>query len=515
MWSNFSEKLKKRTRELISDHEAYAKWVHDENVRRTERSTRVVDKVQLRVPEAWSAAPGFNPYLVRSRRTNIAHSVTKALKAGSYTPRPPFTFLVPKTGGGDRQVSTFQIADELVSLNVHRSLLKKNFPLLSSRAYAYRYDRGPHDAISYMSSEFTRSKRLFVAEYDFRQFFDTVSHEFIFDRLDDSSMKVTSLEKNIIRNFLQTPILEPRQYGPTASSKPRTKGIPQGTSLSLFLANLAASELDRTLELLGVGFVRFADDTLIWSSSYERICQAVAALYEASARIGSEINEDKSHGIRILTSSSARSVEMSSAAHVDFLGHRLDLHSISMKDASVKKIKNRIKELVYTNLLLEPSKGTQNPGRLTGTNVDRDYLTLIFQLRRYLYGSLSEADLRKFRSGSIPKIKFEGVMSYFPLVNNREELTKLDGWIVTTIWLALRKRARLLKNAGLRVLPPYGLEKEDLIKFNAQPYNSGHDSMDLRIPSVRRIADVISLAVVTHGLQIVSSKGPLYSYEDQ
>lgn len=513
MRPNFKERLEKHSQRLISEHESYAKWVHDENARRMRRSIRTVERVPLQIPPAWSADPGFNPYLVRSRRAGIAHSVTKALKSGSYDPRPPFTFSVPKTGGGERQVSTFQIADEIISLQVYRSLLTKNFPLLSSRAYAYRYDRGPHDAISYISSEFTRTKRIFVAEYDFQDFFGSISHEYLFERLKESNMKVTPLEKHIIERFLQAPILESGAYSATASSEPRTAGIPQGTSLSLFLANLAASELDRSLELLGVGFVRFADDTLIWSSSYEQICQAVTALYEASALIGSAIHEDKSKGIRLLTSVPSRPAEMTTTEHVNFLGHRLDLQTIRMKDSSLDKIKKRITELVYTNLLLEPSKGSQCSDRLTETNVDKDYVTLIFQLRRYLYGSLTESDLRRFRNGSIPKMKFDGVMSYFPLVNNSKELTQLDGWIATTIWLAMQKRARLLKAAHLGVPDPHGLSKEELITFKAQSPKATGGSTDLRIPSVRRISDVISLAVTTHGLQVVSSNGPLYSYE--
>ena len=345
-----------------------------------------------------------------------------------------------------RQVSTFQIIDEVISLQTYRSLLTKNFSTLSSRAYAYRYDRGPHDAISYMSAEFSKSKRLFVAEYDFSKFFDTVSHEFLFDRLADPGMKVTSLEKQIVKNFLESPVLEPQSYGGTAPSQPRIKGIPQGTSLSLFLANLAASELDRSLELLGVGFVRFADDTLIWSTSYEQICKAVSSLYEASNRIGALINEGKSHGIRLLTSN--KEAEISTTSHIEFLGHRLDLDKISIKDESLRKIKNRVQELIYTNLLLEPSRGTQRADRLTDANADHDYLTLISQLRRYLYGSLSESDLRNFQNGALPKMKFDGVMSYFPLVNSKDQLKNLDGWIVNTIWLALRKRARLLKKYG-------------------------------------------------------------------
>jgi hypothetical protein len=65
---------------------------------------------------------------------------------------------------------------------------------------------------------------------------------------------------------LAAPTLEQSKY--TTSYKPLSQGfgIPQGTSISLFLANVAAYALDRRLETLGVGFVRYADDTIIWST---------------------------------------------------------------------------------------------------------------------------------------------------------------------------------------------------------------------------------------------------------
>ncbi|MBH5301037.1 hypothetical protein K1I36_00285 [Corynebacterium silvaticum] len=380
---------------------------------------------------------------------------------------------------------------------------------MSSRAYAYRYDRGPHDAISFINSEFSCRKRLFIAEYDLRGFFDNIRHEYFMTLVESSMFKITNLEAQIMKSFLDSPVLVPDHNGGFAP-KPRKVGIPQGTSLSLFLANMAAHELDRELERLGVCFVRFADDTLIWSPSYEQICRAVESLHDCVDRMGVEINEIKSPGIRLLVPEASGGAEIASTSSVDFLGHTLGLKKVRIKESSIRKIKSRIEHLIYTNLLLEPLRQKQDKGRLSYPDVDKDYVTLIFQIRRYLYGSLSEEDLRRYRRGAVSRLKFDGVMSYFPLVDDKTQLNALDGWIVNVIWLALKKRSKLLSAEGMALPKPHGLSRSDLIEFKSR--DASRYELDLCIPSFRRISEVIRDAVDTHGLNVITDKKTFYTY---
>ncbi|MFC1473164.1 reverse transcriptase domain-containing protein [Rhodococcus qingshengii] len=417
---------------------------------------------------------------------------------------------MPKPSGGERIVSTFQIADEVVSNYLLRSLTRKNLPKLSSRSYAYRPDLGPHDAISYLRSEFAREHRLFVAEYDFRKFFDTVEHEHLRKSLDRMGIIKTPLEEYTIDMFLKAPEPYLSNIDKKLEKPPRYRGIPQGTSLSLFLANIAASELDRSLERLGVGFVRYADDTLIWSADYGKICAASAALYEASEQIGSPVNSEKSNGIRLLIGEEEPKTEMKSTTSVIFLGHDIGLRSVRIKIESINRIKAKIKNLIYANLLLEPAAGTQVHARLK--DKDRDYIVLIWQLRRYLYGSLTERQVRDFHKGAIPPMSFEGVMSFYPLVDDYASLRELDSWIATRIWLAMRKRAQLLSTSSIAPTPPHGLTRSELINFKVKSTRTG-DLIDLRIPSLYKIASVLRRAVSTHGLGVVSGRTPLYHYD--
>lgn len=234
MWWKLDERLLDVTTRQIRAFETYRNSVHDENARRKRRTNITPDLLSVHEPETWALDPGFNPYRVRARRHAIAHSVTGRLRMHDYSPRRPAGFVVPKPSGGSRTVSTFQIVDEAISNRLLRSLTRKNLPRLSSRAYAYRPDVTPHDAIHYVQSEFRREHRLFVAEYDFSKFFDTVRHDYLFEALDRMAILRTPLEDALIREFLKAPEPYLRREEKHAAVPDRDAGIPQGTSVSLF-----------------------------------------------------------------------------------------------------------------------------------------------------------------------------------------------------------------------------------------------------------------------------------------
>lgn len=509
MWWQLDRRINDAATNKIRDHQAYIKSVADENARRRRRSTVAPAELPTREPATWRMDDGFNPYHVRSRSHVIAHAISKRLGDRSYSPHPPAGFRVPKSSGGHRVVGTFQIADEVVSNYVFRSLMRKNLAKLSQWSYAYRSDRGAHDAIAHVGEEIHEASRLYIAEFDFSKFFDSVDHEYLRDSLDRLGIIRTAPEQLVIDRFLEAP--EPYLERCASQQRaPRRRGIPQGTSISLFLANIAATEMDRGLERLGVGFARYADDTLIWSTDYGKISQAAAVLFDASKRLGAPINPEKSNGVRLLLDGAKDPAEIKSATAVDFLGHSISTKSVTIKQSSLERIKTRIHRLIYNNLLREPLQGTQSAVRLG--RFDKDYYILILQLRRYLYGPLSENEIRRFQKGAIPPLSFEGVMSFFPLVDDDEVLLSLDSWMATEIWLALRKRASLLGSRGITLVPPMGLDRQELIDFRSASRSTG-DAVDLRMPSFRRASTVIRQAITRYGLGVVDSKSDLYLYD--
>lgn len=489
------QEVLREARRLIFRHETKGRLIAEEYERRVRRSTSPQPTMQLKRPEHWTVDSGFDPYITRSRSQRISHSVRSSLVGRRYTPRHPYAFDVPKADGGTRRVCIYQVADSAVSKMLFEGILKKNLPLLSARAYAYRKDLSAQNAIQYVKSEFAGRNRLYIAEYDFSKYFDTIDHDHIYRVLNDHFL-LTTVERQAVEGFLRVGPSGADNYS-ALGGPVREAGIPQGTSISLFLANIAAWELDRELEGHGVGFVRYADDTLIWSTDYSRIASAVDILHSHADSIGVSVNASKSPGVRLLVPVGGKG-EMVTTDHVDYLGHRIRTDGVRMKPEAEERLKARIDQLLFHTLLREPLLGTQNPSRVA-TNVDHDYVSTIARLRRFLYGDLSEKALRRYQSRGAPLRRFKGVMSAYPLLDDTDSLAKLDEWILDRIWLAVRKRGRLLRAAGFDPLPsPHELERSELRNLSAKSATTGN-RIDLAVPSVRRIASVVADAAARYG----------------
>jgi hypothetical protein len=203
--------------------------------------------------------------------------------------------------------------------------------------------------------------------------------------------------------------------------------------------------------------------------------------------------------------------EMMSTDAVEYLGYRIGLGHVGIKTQSIDKIKQRIGTLIYWTLINEPSHKTQRLTRLS-SQVDQDYVSLVWRLRRYLYGDLSEKAVRRYQRGDVPLRRFKGVMSAYPLADDHADLIALDEWILTQVWLALRLRARLLASAGARTpLPaPHGRSRQELRSLTAVSARTGA-AIDLTVPSARRIARVLERAAARHGASAIGRSRP-YDY---
>lgn len=511
----FESELTSECRKLIQRFEWYARELRDDDRRRSRRTGETV-RGDIHRPSYWSVDDAFNPYKVNASLSSISRAVRIALREHDYTPYNPVEYQVPKLDGSLRTVSVFSVADSTVSRRVYRSLLYKNKSRLSSYSYAYRDDLTTHDAIQNITADLQSRGRIFLAEYDFSKYFDSISQEYVWRILDEKRFLLSQLERHVIERFLATTLQPQESYvrknpeGETQTDEPK-KGIPQGTSISLFLANVAAWELDRSLERLGVGFARYADDTIVWSYDYGRICEAVESLTQLGADIGAQINFKKSEGISIFAPTGAP-VEFKPKPTVEFVGYRVAAAGkIGLRPSVVKRIKKRMSYLIWTNLLEPLRKGHFVAARVA-PQVDRDYVVMILQLRRYLYGNLTEAKLRRLLDGRAKQIRYPGLMSFFPLVDDIEQLKSLDGWLHHTVYTSLRARTQLLKSRGVIFPPtPHGLSREALL--TASGTTSADTAIDLRIPSFVRIGTAIQRAALAHGPNAVGRAGGPQHYD--
>jgi len=501
--------IRKEAGKLVRRHQKYLSDLAA-NIRRKEARSGIAIVKVMQAPAYWTCDSGFNPYHVRSNAKGISYAVDRALSAGQYRPRPAVKYTVPKEDGGTREVSVFQVADNAVSTLTFNRLIEKNARHLSAHAYAYRRDLTVHDAVLHVSSDFRSKSRIFVAEFDFSKFFDSISHEHIRRTLADERFFLTERERKVIDSFLRTPALEQASYARNTTAE-RERGIPQGTSISLFLANIAAYPLDRKLESLGAGFARYADDTLIWGESYDVVCRAVNALEQTASEMGVELNFVKSEGISLLCPDGLPA-EFKSKSSVSFVGYRIGSKTISIRETTLERSKQWMAYLIYANLLQEPKRGRSLKTRLLH-GIDQDYRILLIQLRRYLYGELSESQLRKYMARQTPLMRYHGLMSFYPIVNDEQLLKELDGWLLNSVFRALRLRAKMFNAAGITPLAaPHGLTKTQLLKLRYYPTIGLSRFVDLRFPSVARVARLIRRASITYGASAIANPKSLVYY---
>jgi len=421
--------IREEADKLILRYHAYHNNLHHEHKRNKKRISNPPPKI-IEIPNYWKTDNKFNPFYVKKKSKSIAKSIAKKILDRTYKPFPPYIKEISKEGGGVRKVSIYQIPDSAVSKIYYSRLLSKNKHRFSSFSYAYRNDRNVHFAIQDIWLDISNDARLFISEFDFSDFFGSITHDYLKAQYKKNGFYISEEEEFIINAFLDG----------------RDVGIPQGTSISLFLANLVCWELDSKFEKNGLKFARYADDTVIWSSDYQKISKSFSIINEFSSLTGIEINAKKSEGISLLTREELPSEFKNTKTFINFLGYAISVDSVSIKNNSVKKIQKQISYLLYRNLI-QPLKGTKLKGLIIPAN-DRDkaLVTAIMQIRRYMYGGLSSQQLRNYINGKSKRIQFKGIMSFYPLVNNKKQLQSLDGWLVAIIFRTLKLRLKLLKS---------------------------------------------------------------------
>ncbi len=277
--------------------------------------------------------------------------------------------------------------DSAVAHYLYRELLRRNGHRFSSYSFAYRPDRTAHFAVEHLFKAVQRRKKLFIVEYDFAKYFDTISHDYLRQLL-KRELKVSPREQRLAGAFLGFRRAKRRQAFEKGIFEENQRGIAQGSSLSLFFANVACMELDRKLEATGATFARYADDTIILCSDYQQATVCADLMLSHGQLSGTEVNFEKSDGIWLLTPEKEGEIRAKQSFY--FLGYEIGLCDIGLSPKAEKRIKKRISTIIHRHLLLYPKRKLFNPARVEPSGVDWDMVTCINEVRRYLYGRVTE-----------------------------------------------------------------------------------------------------------------------------
>lgn len=395
----------------------------------------------------------FDPSYCKRNANLLAKVIWHKVQNLDYQPLPALKFYKDKANGGKRPLMAFSIPDTALANILMKRLRERNIKRFSPHSFAYHPEKNVFDAILDLRSFIRSSPKIYSVQVDFKNYFESIPHPYIEKLLNDPELfSLTPAEKNVLKQFLRHGYAQKIEYEKGTFER-RKIGTPQGSSISLILANLANHSLDTALEKLPGKFVRFADDVTALCESYEDAIKIERTFFDHCGFSGIELNREKSPGIAVLANKDA---EIRTVRHIDYLGYRFTENGLILSDKKILSIKTKLSKLVSVYLTAYIRSTGFNPNRVSySKSFDWDLLGLISEIRNYLYGGLYENEIRSMLNGGRKLRRVRGLMSFYALLDDKSALQELDGWLAGTVARAMRKRAQILSQKyGVRGLTP-------------------------------------------------------------
>lgn len=247
-------------------------------------------RLALRQVRRNRGAPGIDGMTVDGL---VAHlktdwpAIRASLVEGTYKPQAVRRVVIPKPGGGTRNLGVPVVLDRFVEQALLQVLQAEWDPTFSDASFGFRPGRSAHQAVA-RAQGYIRKGYAWAVDIDLEKFFDRVNHDVLLSRVRArvQDRRVVTL----IHRFLKAGV-----FTLEGGTEPTVEGTPQGGPLSPLLANVLLDELDKELEKRGHRFVRYADDGNIYVRSRragERVMASVTHFLERRLKL--KVNETKS-----------------------------------------------------------------------------------------------------------------------------------------------------------------------------------------------------------------------------